>query len=122
MNLAVSYEDGYVFAVTEGRLDDSAGNVFRDQLWAAVEKAGTAVVLDLSHSPHMTSHGMGHLVSLVAHANSHSSRVILAACAPFVSIVFSRCRLDRFFETADSVPAAVQRLVEKPPQADGSGS
>jgi anti-anti-sigma factor len=119
MNLTLSYEDGYVLAVTEGRIDDPAGLVFRDRLWAVVEKAGTAVVLDLSQSPHMTSHGLGHLVSLAAHANSNSSRVILAACSPFVSIVLSRSRLDRFFETADSVPAAVQRIIEERQPAAG---
>jgi anti-anti-sigma factor len=118
MNLTLSFEDGYVLAVTEGRIDDPAGVVFRDRLWAAVEKAGTAVVLDLSQSPHLSSQGLGHLVSLVAHANGNSSRVILAACSPFISIVLSRSGLNRFFETAESVPAAIQRIIgERPPAA-----
>ena len=119
MNVTVSHADGYVLAIADGRIDDSAGDVLREQLWPLAEQAGTVVVLELSQCPYMTSRGMGALVSLVAHANSHASRVILAACSPFVSIVFSRCRLDRFFEMAESVPAAAQRILGERESAAG---
>ena len=108
--LTVSPQQGYVLAVSSGRIDDSADSVFREHLFPLLAKAGTNVVLDLSQSPFISSRGIGNLVALVAHANTNSSRVILAACSPFLSIVFTRCKLENFLETAASVEAAVQRL------------
>jgi anti-anti-sigma factor len=113
MALTVSPQEGFVLAVSSGRLDDSADGVFREHLFPLLGQAGTKVVLDLSQSPYISSRGLAHLISLVARANTNSSRVILAACAPFLSIVFTRCKLDKFFETAESVEAAVQRLREQ---------
>jgi anti-anti-sigma factor len=110
MDLTVSRKEGYVLAATTGQIDDSADGLFREHLFSLLAQSGTNVVLDLSQSQLITSHGIGHLVSLAAHANTNSSRVILAACSPFVSIVLSRCKLDGFFETADSVDAAVRRI------------
>jgi anti-anti-sigma regulatory factor len=60
----------------------------------------------------INSQGISQLVALVAHANAHASRVVLAACTAFVSIVLSRCKLDRFFDTAPSVEEAVRLLSE----------
>jgi anti-anti-sigma factor len=79
-------------------------------LFPSLARAGANVVLDLSQAKFISSHGIGHLVSLAAHANTNSSRVILAACSPFVSIVLTRCKQGTFFETADSVDAAVRRI------------
>ncbi len=110
MGLTISVLEGYVLAASSGRIDDSADGVFREYLFPLLGQSGTKVVLDLSQSKLISSHGIGHLVSLVAHANSNASRVILAGCSPFVSIVISRCKLEGFLEMAASVEAAVQRL------------
>jgi anti-anti-sigma factor len=111
MELNLSHETGYVLAATRERIDRSAASLFREWLYPLVRQRGTNVVLDLSQSDHINSEGIGELVSLVAHANTNSSRVILAACSPFVAIVIGRCGLDRFFELADSVPDAIQRAL-----------
>ena len=86
------------------------GNSFRESLHPLVGQSGTNVVLDLSQSNFINSSGIGQLVSLVTHANTSGSRVVLAACSPFISEVLNRCKLNRFFEMADSVPDAI-RLV-----------
>lgn len=112
MGLSVSPQQGFVLAASSGRIDDSADGVFREHLYPLLDQAGTKVVLDLSRSPYISSRGLAHLISLVARANTNSSRVIFAACTPFLSIVFTRCKLDKFFETAETVEAAVQRLRE----------
>ncbi len=112
LDLSVTQQEGYVLAASAGRIDESADVVFREQLFPVLAQAGTNLVLDLSQSKLISSRGIGHLVSLVAHANTNASRVILAACSPFVSIVFSRCKLDGFFETAESVEAAVQQFCD----------
>ena len=110
MDLTVSRKEGYVLAATTGRLDESVGGIFREHLFSLLAQTGTNLVLDLSQSQLINSHGIGHLVQLASHANTNSSRVILAACSPFVSIVLTRSKLDRFFETVDSVDAAVRRI------------
>ena len=110
MALTVSPQAGFVLAVASGRIDDSADGVFREHLYPLLGQAGSKVVLDLSRAPYISSRGLAHLIALVARANTNSSRVILAACTPFLSIVFTRCKLDKFFETAESVEAAVQPL------------
>jgi anti-anti-sigma factor len=112
MQLQVSHETGYVLASTSGPIDDSAGGLFREYLHPLVGQSGTKVVLDLSKSERINSAGIGALVLLVTHANTNSSRVLLTACSPFVSIVLSRSALDRFFDIADSLPEAVQRVLD----------
>jgi len=112
MDLTVSRQEGYVLAAATGRIDDSADGLFREHLFPLLAQAGALVVLELSQAKFISSHGIGHLVTLAAHANSSSSRVILAACSSFVAIVLSRCKLDGFFEMADSVDDAVQRIRE----------
>ena len=110
MELKLSHEEGYVLAATTGVVDDAARELFRESLHPLVGQNGTNVVLDLSQSNFINSSGIGQLVSLVTHANSSGSRVVLAACTPFISEVLKRCKLNRFFEIADSVPGAI-RLV-----------
>jgi anti-anti-sigma factor len=110
MELRVSHEPGYVLARTIGPIDASAEDSFREQLFPLVGEHCKKFVLDLSQSKQISSQGIGQLVALVAYANSHSNRVILAACTPFVSIVLSRCALDKFFDIAATVEDAVQAL------------
>jgi hypothetical protein len=51
------------------------------------------------------------LVSVVTHANTSGSRVVIAACSPFISEVLDRNKLNTFFEMADSVPDAIRRVL-----------
>jgi anti-anti-sigma factor len=110
MELQVSHESGYVLARTLGPIDESAEKTFREQLFSLVGETGKKLVLDLSQSKQISSQGIGQLVALVAYANSHSNRVILAACSPFISVVLSRCKLDKFFEISATVAEAVQAI------------
>ncbi|MHC4178242.1 MAG: STAS domain-containing protein [Planctomycetota bacterium] len=112
MELQVSHETGYVLASTAGSIDASAGELFREYLHPLVGQTGTRVVLDMSRSERINSVGIGELVLLVTHANTNSSRVILAASPPFLSIVFGRSGLNRFFELVDSVPEAIRRALD----------
>ncbi len=112
MELQLSHEDGYVLAATAGPIDDSAGELFREYLHPLVGQSGTRLVLDLARSERINSAGIGQLVSLVSNANTNSSRVILAAASPFVSIVFTRSGLDRFFDLVDGVPEAIRRVLD----------
>lgn len=113
MEVKITHEPGYVLARPTGRIDEAAEDAFRAHLFPLVGQAGARLVLDLSQAGFISSRGLAQLVSLAAHANTHSSRVVLAACPSFVAIVISRCKLDRFFEMADSVPDAVRMVLEE---------
>ncbi len=110
MELDVSDEVGYVWAATKGAIDDSAAFKFKEHLFPLVGRPGMKLVLDLSGSNYITSSGLGTLMSLVAHANTNSSPVVLAAATPFVSVVFERTKVHLFFALARSVAEAVQML------------
>ena len=110
MELRVSHEEGYVLATASGYLDDSARELFREQLHPLVGQHGTRLILDLSAAKRVNSAGLSHLVMLVTNANTNSSRVVLAACSPFIAGVLNRSKLDQYFEVAESVDEAVQRL------------
>jgi anti-anti-sigma factor len=112
MKLNISHEDGYVLAATLGIVDNAARELFRESLHPLIGQSGTNMVLDLSQSSYITSDGIGQLVSVVTHANSSGSRVVLAACSPFISEAMKRCKLNRFFEMADNVPDAIGRVRE----------
>jgi len=111
MELKVSHEEGYVLAATAGPIDDAARDLFRESLHPLVGQSGTKLVLDLSQSNYITSHGIAQLISVVTHANSSDSRVVLAACSPFISVVLNRCKLNKFFDMADSVPDAIRQFL-----------
>jgi anti-anti-sigma factor len=111
MELKLSHEDGYVLAEVIGPVDDSSEQLFREYLHPLVGQHGTKVVMNLAGANMITSKGIGQLVTLVANANTNGSRVILASCTPFVTIVLERCKLTKYFDMADSVSAAVSALL-----------
>jgi anti-sigma B factor antagonist len=111
MELIISHEQGCVLVTTVGTLDDAAREFFRESLHPLVGQSGTNLVVDLSQSNLINSDGIGQLVSVVTHANASDSRVIFAACSPFISEVLDRNKLNTFFEMADSVPDAILRVL-----------
>jgi anti-anti-sigma factor len=112
MELKLSHEPGYVLARTVGPIDDSVGELFREYLHPLVGQGGTRLILDLSQSNFITSKGLGQMVSLAVHANTNSSRVILAGCTPFVSVVMDRSKLSLFFEIVENAPTAIRRALD----------
>jgi anti-anti-sigma factor len=113
MELNLSHENGYVLAGTAGPIDDSADDLFREYLHPLVGQAGTNVILDLSKSNFITSKGLGQLVSLIIHANTSSSRVILAGCTPFLTVVLDRSKLTQFFEIVPTTADAIRRILDE---------
>lgn len=111
MELQLSHEEGYVLASTVGRIDDSAGEPFKERLHPLVAQRGAKIVLDLSQSDFITSMGIGALVSLVVHANSSGSRVVVAACTPFVAAVLETTKLNKFIDIAATRSEAVSLLL-----------
>lgn len=109
MELSLTHEEGYTLACTSGPIDESAEGPLREYLHPLVAQAGTRLVLDVSDSARITSAGLGLLVKLVADANSRGSRVVLARPTSFVSEVLRITRLDRYFETAETLSEAIEK-------------
>jgi anti-anti-sigma factor len=100
--------EGYVLAQTSGPINDAARDVFQQQLHPLVAD-GTRLILDLAGSERIDSQGVSNLVTLVAHANTSSSRVIFCNLQPYVATVLSVTKLDKFFDIAPTLDEAVER-------------
>lgn len=104
MQLTLTHGDDHTLAHTTGPIDESAREVFRESLHPIVAQPGSKLIIDLTNSPRINSQGVSNLVTLVAHANTSGSRVILRNVPTFITVVFSVTRLDQFFEIAQSAP------------------
>lgn len=112
MEIKVTKADGYILGKTSGPLDESARDVFREELHPLVANSGTKLILDLSGSQRINSQGVGCLVALVADANTHASRVVICGLQSFVSVVITVTRLDKYFEVAPNLDEAIKRVRE----------
>jgi anti-anti-sigma regulatory factor len=61
----------------------------------------------LTGSPRVNSPGIGNMVALTADANTNDSRVVFCNIQPYVSMVISVTKLDKFFNIATDLDAAV---------------
>jgi len=107
MELTLSTKDGFTVASTNGNLDEKARDAFRETLHPLVGVKGTRLIVDLSGSMRVNSPGIGNLVALTADANTNDSRVVFCNMQPYVSMVISVTKLDRFFNLAPDLDAAV---------------
>jgi anti-anti-sigma factor len=103
----ISTRDGFTVATTKGVLDDTAKEPFREKLHPLVGQKGTKLIVDLSGSPRVNSPGIGNMVALNADANTNGSHVIFCNLQPYVSMVIGVTKLDKFFNIAGDVDAAV---------------
>jgi anti-anti-sigma factor len=107
MELTLSTRDGFTVAATKGVLDDSAKEPFRETLHPLIGEKGTKLIVDLSGSPRVSSPGIGNMVALNADANTNGSSVIFCNMQPYVSMVISVTKLDKFFNIAADLDAAI---------------
>ena len=107
MELTLSARDGFTIATTKGVLDDSAKEPFREKLHPLVGEKGTKLIVDLSGSPRVNSPGIGNMVALNADANTNGSSVVFCNLQPYVTMVISVTKLDKFFNIAADLDAAV---------------
>jgi anti-anti-sigma factor len=110
MHVTTTAKDGYTLAKTEGPLDETAREIFREQLHPLVGSPGAKLVMDLSGTLRVNSPGLSHLITLVVHSNTNASRVVICCVPPFVSMVFSVSKLNTFFEMADTIEQAEARI------------
>src|SRR5437763_7090120 len=107
LELTLSSKDGIAVATTKGNLDGSAREAFREKLHPLVGQKGTRLIVDLSGSERVNSPGIGNLVALTADANTNDSRVVFCNLQPYVSMVIGVTKLDKYFDIASDLDAAV---------------
>ena len=110
MELKLDFQENHVLATPVGIIGEDAGDAFREYLHPIVGQGEKNVILNLSEVKRINSRGIGHLVVLVSDANTNRSRVIMASPTAFVAGVFLVSKLDKFFEMADSVEQAIEKL------------
>ena len=108
MELTLSTKDGFTVATTNGNLDDSAREVFREKLHPLVGVKGTRLIVDLSGSTRVNSPGIGNLVALTADANTNDSRVVFCNIQLYVAEVIRITKLNRFFNIAKDLDEAAE--------------
>src|SRR3954469_20962090 len=107
MELTLTTRDGFTVAMTKGVLDETAKEPFREKLHPLVGVKGTKLIVDLSGSQRVNSPGIGNMVALNADANTNGSHVVFCNMQPYVSMVISVTKLDKFFNIAADLDAAV---------------
>jgi len=107
MEVTISSRDGFTIAATKGVLDDSAKEPFREKLHPLVGVKGTKLIVDLSGSQRVSSPGIGNMVALNADANTNSSHVVFCNLQPYVKMVISVTKLDKFFNITADLDTAV---------------
>jgi anti-anti-sigma factor len=108
MELTLSTKDGITVAAVKGNLDETAREAFREKLHPLVGRKGASLIVDLAGSPRVNSAGIGNLVALTADANTNGSHVVFCNLQPYVSMVISVTKLDKFFVLAGNLDDAAK--------------
>ena len=111
LEITLGSRDGITVATTKGNLDESARDAFREKLHPVVGQKGAKLIVDLSGSDRVNSAGIGNLVALTADANTNDSRVVFCNTKPYVSMVISVTKLDKYFTVAKDLDEAVKTLL-----------
>ena len=106
--LTLNSKDGIAVAATKGNLDETAREPCREKLHPLVGERGTRLIIDLAGSERVNSAGIGNLVALTADANTNGSRVVICNLRPYVSMVISVTKLDKFFNLVADLDAAAR--------------
>lgn len=112
MTIETQTRDAVTILKLTGDLTSSGERGLLSRVAALLAKGVTRVVLDVSEIGFVNSGGLGELVQIAARANAQNARVMLASPSPFLTGVLQATRLDRFFEVAATLDAAVTTLQE----------
>jgi len=110
-SISIEKIDGAVIARPQMKMMDE--NALKALMQAIDEASGsdagiTLVILDLSRVAIVPSLGLGSLVQIAGKCRARQQKLKLAGVQPQIRQVFTITRLDRVFQFADSVEAAMQ--------------
>lgn len=112
MTIDVEKRSGVTVLHIKGEIASHDGDAIAEEATTVLEQGtgGIGIVIDLAEVPFINSAGLGSLVNVVAQANTHEQRVILASPSPHIEGVLQATKLDQFFETCPTLDDAVNRL------------
>lgn len=99
-----------VVASVKGRIDLSNADALKDAMTAALGKAKSALILDLSGVDYMSSAGLRSLMIVFKAAKGEGKTLGLAALQPLLMEIFTISRFNLVFSMFDSVRAAAEKL------------
>jgi anti-sigma B factor antagonist len=83
----------------------------RDWLYKLIEShAGSQFALDLTDVNYLASSEIGFLVTLKRRIDRRQGKVVMFGAGPYVTSLFATMNLTRFFDIAETLPAALARL------------
>ena len=107
MEIIATQRGGVVSLALAGRLDAFSAPRLRQCLDEAMAQGQVRLVVDLSNAPLVDSNGLGVLVSGMKQARQNGGDLKLAGLQPTTRVIFELTRLDRAFDIADDVEAAL---------------
>jgi anti-anti-sigma factor len=101
---------GAVVVGVSGRIDLSNADALREALTAALAKARTALIVDLSGVEYISSAGLRSLVIVFKSGRAQGREFAIAAPGPLVREILAISRFDLVFPIYDTVGGAIEGL------------
>ena len=98
--------------VLERRIFLQVTDRFREEMLSEVDKGISYLVIDLSKVSVMNSAGLGVLLQVRDKIIKRSGRLILSGLQPLMQDIFTRMKLDSFFEICINQDEALGRFCE----------
>ena len=108
MNLEIETRaETLVAIVLESRMEAPDASTFRDTLFEEIEKGASRIVLDLAAVRFIDSTSIGAIVSVLKKLG-RSGEIVISGAQGSVRNVFRLTRMDKVFQMADDVSAALR--------------
>ena len=91
----------------EGRVDESTADAFKDHLLSAVEKAPSAIIIDLDGVAYMSSRGLRALTLAQRAGQEAQTTIALARPNETMREILAISRYDMVFRVADTIEDAI---------------
>ena len=104
---AVRWSDSTAIVQVEGDIDLARSSAFQQDLLVLIEKKPGRIIVDLSGVPYMDSSGLASLVKLLSRSRKTGIPVSLVGLTEKVRSLFEITRLEKVFETHETVAEAL---------------
>lgn len=99
----------------KGELDMKLDRALKDNLPAIIgNKAGRAVIIDISGMDFIDSHGLSLLISIRRYVESNGNRFVLCSPQSYVKRILKLAGFNRLFDVYEYEYAALEALVGVP--------
>jgi len=110
MDIEITNEDSIQVATISGEFNLGEEAQIATELQPLVADTDSRLAIDLSKLMQINSQGLSELINVVIRARMSRSRVVLVAPTPFVMGVFEVTHLNEWFEMAENLEAARNKL------------